>query len=147
MKVLGFQYPSLPAAGAAGRRLSGYTLVEVIVCLGVIAVLCGVLLPSLRATREQANRLACASNMHQIGVALGAWGLTHDQEVPHSRKATATGFPTAACSTTPRPTSAHSCSRDLRRPQAAARPGMASADLPTRTSTRASASTARAITA
>lgn len=63
----------------------GFTVVELIVCLGVISVLCGILLPSLRATREQANRLACSSNMHQIGVALGAWGLTHDQEVPHSR--------------------------------------------------------------
>jgi prepilin-type N-terminal cleavage/methylation domain-containing protein len=63
----------------------GFTIVELIVCLGVISVLCGILLPSLRATRERANRLACSSNMHQIGVAIGAWGLTHDQGVPHSK--------------------------------------------------------------
>jgi prepilin-type N-terminal cleavage/methylation domain-containing protein len=65
----------------------GFTIVELIVCLGVISVLCGILLPSLRATREQANRLACSSNMHQIGMALSAWGLTHEQQVPHSRNA------------------------------------------------------------
>jgi prepilin-type N-terminal cleavage/methylation domain-containing protein len=69
----------------AKRR--GFTIVELIVCLGVISILCGILLPSLRATRERANRLACSSNMHQIGVAIGAWGLTHDQEVPHSKNA------------------------------------------------------------
>ena len=85
MKVLGLQYPSLPAAGAAGRRLSGYTLVEVIVCLGVIAVLCGVLLPSLRATREQSRRLVCASNMRNVGIALSAYAQSNGDTLPYSR--------------------------------------------------------------
>ena len=71
-------------ADAAHR---GFTVVELIVCLGVISILCGILLPSLRATREQANRLACASNMHQIGMAIGGWALNHGDEVPHSRNA------------------------------------------------------------
>lgn len=69
----------------ADARHRGFTVVELVVCLGVISILCGILLPSLRATRERANRLACASSMHQIGVAIGGWGLTHEQEVPHSK--------------------------------------------------------------
>jgi prepilin-type N-terminal cleavage/methylation domain-containing protein len=71
-------------ADAAHR---GFTVVELIVCLGVISILCGILLPSLRATREQANRLACSSNMREIGTAIASWGVTHNDAVPHSRNA------------------------------------------------------------
>jgi prepilin-type N-terminal cleavage/methylation domain-containing protein len=35
-----------------GNRRLGFTVIELIVCMGVVAVLCGILLPSLRATRE-----------------------------------------------------------------------------------------------
>ena len=67
----------------APRR--GFTVIELIVCLGVISILCGILLPSLRATRERANRLACSANMHQIGAAIASWGVNHNDAVPHSR--------------------------------------------------------------
>lgn len=68
--------------GAPADR--AFTIVELIVCLGVIAVLCGILLPSLRATREAAHRMSCASNQRQIGAALSAYALTHDDALPPS---------------------------------------------------------------
>lgn len=62
----------------------GFTIVELIVCLGVSAVLCGILLPSLRATREAARRMSCASNQRQIGAALSAYAMANGDLLPPS---------------------------------------------------------------
>lgn len=51
------------------RRIGGFTLVELLVVLAIIAVLAGLLLPALAAGRKRSYSARCLSNLHQIGIA------------------------------------------------------------------------------
>ena len=54
----------------APARRRGFTFVELLVVLGIIALLVSMLMPTLRVARQVAERTQCASQLRQLGMAL-----------------------------------------------------------------------------
>jgi prepilin-type N-terminal cleavage/methylation domain-containing protein len=63
-------------------RATGFTLVELLVVIGIIAVLIAMLLPALTKAREAANRIKCAANLHNTGLAAYAFAVEHRGAFP-----------------------------------------------------------------
>lgn len=61
----------------------GFTLIEVLVVIAVIALLAAILMPVLARARESARKTTCQSNLRQIGNAFSLYLQDYDQLYPH----------------------------------------------------------------
>lgn len=74
----------LAAGGFIPRRAAsgGFTLIELLIVIGIIAILAGMLLPSLTQARSKAQRIQCLSNLRQINLGVLLYADDHQGRMP-----------------------------------------------------------------
>src|SRR4051794_29532252 len=73
---------TMPKRPRLPTRANAFTLVELLVVIGIIAVLIGILLPALGKARESARQVQCLSNMRQLSVAVISFANEHKGWMP-----------------------------------------------------------------
>src|SRR5687768_17522439 len=63
-------------------RYAGFTLVELLVVVGIVALLIGLMMPSLSAARIESRRLQCASKLRNVAHALELYASLHNGRYP-----------------------------------------------------------------
>ncbi len=77
------------------KHQSGFTLIEIMIVVAIIAILAGILIPNFTHARAQAQTAACESNLREIGTAMELYYTDH-QQYPNNTGATVQVDGTAA---------------------------------------------------
>jgi prepilin-type N-terminal cleavage/methylation domain-containing protein len=89
---------TISAPPAPPRR--AFTLVELLVVIGIIALLISILLPALGKSRESAHRVACLSNLRQVYAAFNLYAMANHDQVPIGYRTASKQFNSMVFSTT-----------------------------------------------
>ncbi|MHC4887889.1 MAG: type II secretion system protein, partial [Planctomycetota bacterium] len=69
-------------------RQRGFTLVELLVVVAIIAILMAILMPALNRAREQGKRAACLNNCKQLALAWSIYADENDDKIVNGNTST-----------------------------------------------------------
>ena len=73
---------SVKSYSVRAKKQAGFTLIEILVVLAIIAILMSFIFPAVSRAKEQANVTKCISNVKQVALALTMYAGDHDDELP-----------------------------------------------------------------
>jgi prepilin-type N-terminal cleavage/methylation domain-containing protein len=68
-----------------GKHKSAFTLIELLIVIGVITLLMAIIVPSLAVAKERTRRIVCSKNVNQLIVGLLAFAEDHQEDLPTGR--------------------------------------------------------------
>jgi prepilin-type N-terminal cleavage/methylation domain-containing protein len=71
----------------SSARARGFTLIEVLVVITILAILVALVIPAVSSARSTSRRVMCLNNLHQIGLAINTYAERMDGRIPFGPKA------------------------------------------------------------
>ncbi|MCX5665300.1 MAG: type II secretion system protein [Planctomycetota bacterium] len=76
--------PKIRSLRSSLRIQPGFTIIELLVTISIVAILMSIMMPGFRAARESANRIQCSSNLRQIGLAIYLYAFQNGEHLPET---------------------------------------------------------------